>query len=45
MIQEIEFAPDSLLEESGFVLSVPHDTTKASRPPRVASSLISGNEK
>ena len=35
---------DCLLEEAGFELSVPHDTTKVSRPPRVASSLISGNE-
>jgi hypothetical protein len=32
------------VEEAGFELSVPHDTTKVSRPLRVASSLISGNE-
>lgn len=35
----------ALDREAGFELSVPHDTTKVSRPPRVASSLISGNEK
>jgi hypothetical protein len=42
---KIRFARDSPLEGSGFELSVPHDTIKVSRPPRVASSLISGNEK
>jgi hypothetical protein len=42
---KVRFASDSPLEEAGFELSVPHDTTKLSRPPHVASSLISGNEK
>ena len=32
----VKFAMDSLLEEAGFELSVPRDTTKVSRPPHVA---------
>jgi hypothetical protein len=40
-----KFVVDSPLEEGGFELSVPHDTTKLSRPPHVASSLTSGYEK
>jgi hypothetical protein len=31
MIQEIEFAPDSLLEEAGFELLVPRDTRSDAR--------------
>src|SRR5438045_2206278 len=44
-LERVKLALDSALEEAGFELSVPHDTIKVSRPPRVASSLISGNEK
>jgi hypothetical protein len=35
---EVKFAVDSLLEEGGFELSVPRDTTEVSRLPYVASA-------
>jgi hypothetical protein len=34
---EVQFAPDSPLEEAGFELSVPRRMNKVSRPPHVAS--------
>jgi hypothetical protein len=36
--EKVRFAIDSPVEEAGFELSVPRDTTKASRPPHVAFS-------
>jgi hypothetical protein len=40
-----EFAPDSALEEAGFELSVPHDTTKLSRTASCRFQPDFGNEK
>jgi hypothetical protein len=39
----VRFAIDSPLEEAGFELSVPRDTTKASTPPHVASASFPDN--